>query len=78
LTRQSGRLTVHDLSLHESVRALHVGETAPPIRVSPVSNGRSEGWMSEQVVIWLERALDETINGVARVRGRPDRIPPRN
>jgi hypothetical protein len=78
LTRQSGRMTVADLSLHEQLRALHVGEAAPAIRVLPISDGHGDGWLTEQVVIWLERALDETINGVARVRGRSERTPRRN
>jgi MFS family permease len=80
LTRQGGRMTVADLSLHERLRALHAGQGAPSIRVSPVAadGGQSDGWLTEQVVIWLERALDETINGIARVRGRSERIPPRN
>jgi MFS family permease len=83
LTRQSGRMTVADLSLHERLRALHVGEAAPAIRVATAAGATGggasrDGWLTEQVVIWLERALDETINGVARVRGRSERIPPRN
>jgi MFS family permease len=81
LSRQGGRMTVADLSIHERLRALHSGEGAPPIRVSPAAStgpGGGDGWLTEQVVIWLERALDETINGVARVRGRSERIPPRN
>jgi hypothetical protein len=78
LTRQGGRLTVADLSLHGRLRALHAGEGAPPIRVAPVTGAGRDGWLTERVVIWLERALDESINGVARVRGRSDRIPPRN
>jgi hypothetical protein len=75
LTRQGGRLTIADLSLHERLRATHAGEAAPSIRVSPVAGASRDGWLTERIVICLERALDETINGVARVRGRPDRTP---
>jgi hypothetical protein len=79
LTRQAGRMTVADLALHGRLRGYHAGPAAPAIRVSAAtgSSTAQQGWLAEQVLIWLERALDESIIGIARVRGRPDRIPTR-
>jgi hypothetical protein len=71
-------MTVADLAIHERLRAVNVGEVAPSVRVSSVAGAGRDGWLTEQIVIWLERALDEAINGVARVRGGRDRSPPRN
>jgi hypothetical protein len=77
LARQTGRLTMVDLKLHEGLRALHVGASAPAVRVT-TGHAAHRGWFAERVDAACDRAVEELINGIARVRGVPDRARPRD
>jgi hypothetical protein len=76
--RQPGRLTKTDLTLHDQLRAMHAGDAAPVTRASTSPHATDCCRLGTLFDTACDRAFTELINGVARVRGVPDRARPRD
>jgi MFS family permease len=70
LGRQRGRMTAADLALHERLAALHASDTPPAIRQAPATSGGGLGTLFDDT---CDRLIDELSNGIARIRGTPNR-----
>jgi hypothetical protein len=62
-----------DLTLHDRLRALHVGATPLAVRVNEGTRAVHQGWLAARFDAACDRAMEELVNGVARVRGVPER-----